>query len=115
MYLGRVYPSSNGTTLTITSGSNARIVWTFDDAIQSFTRRYWSFTSRDGRLITFAYVIGDGDVIILSSLFDFGVEKPATLILKNVNETYNGTYKFALVPSNGVGEDEVIVFIAGEF
>lgn len=101
--------------MTITSRSTARIVWTFDDDIKSFSRRYWSFTSHDGTLITFAYIIGDGDVIILTSLFDFEVKKPTTLILKNVNETYNGTYKFTLAAINGVGEDEVAVFIASKF
>ena len=110
---GRVYPSSNGTSLTISSGSTARILWTFDDNIQSLTRRYWSFTPRNGTWTVLAYIIGNGPVVPLTSLYDFEVRKPATLILKNVNETYNGAYKFALVPSSSPGEDEVTVFIAG--
>ena len=43
------------------------------------------------------------------------MQKPATLILKNVNETYNGAHKFTLVPSTGLGEHEVTVFMQVNF
>ena len=101
--------------MTISSGSTARILWTFDDNIQSFTRRYWSFTPRNSTWTVLAYITGNGPVVPLTSLYDFEVQKPATLILKNVNETYNGAHKFALVPSTGLGEHEVTVFVQVNF
>jgi hypothetical protein len=52
---------------------------------------------------------------IASGVLDVAVEEPATLALKNVNETYNGTYQFALSPSTGGGISEVDVFIAGKY
>ena len=100
--------------MTISSGSTARILWTFDDNIQSFTRQFWSFTPRNGTSTVLANITGNGPVVPLTSLYHFEVRKPATLILKNVNETYNGAHKFTLVPSAGLGEDEVTVFIAGK-
>jgi hypothetical protein len=57
----------------------------------------------------------DGVVQKLTDLFEFAVEKPATLVLKNVNLTYEGTYQFNLAPAVGVGTSEVDVFITGKF
>ncbi|CAB4025165.1 fasciclin-2 isoform X7, partial [Paramuricea clavata] len=40
------------------------------------------------------------------------VEKPATLILKNVNQSYDGMYKFILTAGDDSGVSEVTVIIA---
>jgi hypothetical protein len=94
-------------------------VWSFDDVITSRgTRRSWSFTSSDRkhRALLLATVDGnDGGVQKFADLFEFAVEKPATLVLKNVNLTYEGTYQFGLSPADGVGTSDVGVFITGKF
>ena len=101
--------------MVFASGSTERITWSFDDVITPLTRRIWYFISRDTRpLVALALIDGDGPVRILTTLFDVAVEKPATLVLKNINLTYNGTYKFDLLPSSGVGSSEVVVYIAGK-
>ena len=61
-------------------------------------RREWYFTSSDGgqtELLATIY-FDDEPVIHNSSLPEVAVEKPATLILKNVDLRYNGTYQFRL-------------------
>ena len=99
--------------MTVTPGSTGRIVWSFDDKIQSFTSRLWTMVSNDGqRAVGLAKISSDGDVQILTSLYDVTVEKPGTLVLKNVNLTYNGTYQFSLAPG---GHSAVLVYIAGKF
>ena len=59
-----------------------------------------------------ASISRDGDAQILTSLYDVAVEKPGTLVLKNVNLTYNGTYRFSLGPG---GNYVVLVYILGKF
>ena len=115
MFIGKVSAPSAGTSLVFARGSTERITWSFDDVITPLTRRIWYVTSRDARPLVFlALIDGDGPVRILTTLFDVEVEKPATLVLRNVNLTYNGTYKFDLLPSSGVGSSEVVVYIAGK-
>ena len=52
-------------------------------------------------------------VIYNSSLPEVAVEKPATLILKNVDLRYNGTYQFRLL-GLFFSEAKILVFIAGK-
>ena len=112
---GKVSAPSTGTSMVFARGSTERITWSFDDVITPLTRRVWSVTSRDARpLVALALIDGDGPVRILTTLFDVSVEKPATLVLRNVNLTYNGTYKFDLLPSSGAASSEVVVYIAGK-
>ncbi len=101
------------TSLTFLAGSTARIVWSFDDDIETLSYRKFAFS--DGRqTVWLATIYGDEDPK-QTSLFDIAVEKPATLVLKNVNQTYNGTYQFSLLPSTGVSIlSDVVVFIAGK-
>ena len=114
--LGAVSPPPDGTNLTFLTGSTGRIVWSFDDVIQRLSRRIWSYVYSDGRIPeVLAILDGEDGLSIESSLFEVAVEKPATLVLKNVNETYNGKYQFSLSPSSGAGTSEVVVFIAGKF
>jgi hypothetical protein len=99
VYIGKVFPPSDGTSLVFARGSTRRIVWSYDDDITALSRRIWSFESSDGKLDEiFAFVDTDGGVNILTSLFEVAIEKPATLVLRNINETYGGTYKFSLAP-----------------
>ena len=80
--------------------------------------RAWYFTSSDGsidgerlgRIIDDEEPRADKD----SGLSRVTIVKPATLILENVNQTYNGTYRFDLTGPVG-GRSEVVVFIASKF
>ena len=95
-------------------GSTARIVWSFTDALKRYSTRTWTFTPSDGQPeVGLAKIIGDGDVEILTTSYQVAIEKPATLVLKNVNLTYNGTYRFSLSPH--AGPSDIVVFIAGKF
>ena len=89
-------------------------MWSFDDDIKSFSIRTWILTPSDGRpRVGLARIIGDGDVQLFTTSYEVAVEKPATLVLKNANLTYNGTYQFSLSP--GASPSEVVVYIAGKF
>ncbi len=91
-------------------------MWSYDDVIHVFTRRTWSYVYSNSRTPkVLAFLDGENDLKIQPTLFEVAVEKPATLVLKNVNETYNGKYQFSLSPSNGVTTSDVVVFIAGKF
>ena len=94
-------------------GSTEKIVWSFTDDIKSHSYRLWIFTPSDGQPeVALAKINGDAKVQILTTSYEVAVEKPATLDLKNVNTTYNGTYQFSLSP--GSSQSEVVVYIAGK-
>ena len=100
--------------MTFISGSTGRIMWSFDDDIKWYSTRTWTFTPTDGQpLVGLARISGDRAVQLFTTSYEFAVEKPATLVLKNVNLTYDGTYQFSL--SQDAGASEVIVYIAGKF
>ena len=111
--LGAVFPPSNRTEVTFIPGSTDKIVWSFTDEIKTFTTRTWTFKSSDGRRkVNLALVVGDGDVRKLTFPYEFAIEKPATLVLKDVNLTHDGKYGFSMSPG---GSAEVVVYIAGKF
>ena len=103
--LGKITSPPDGTRLTFLPGSTEKIQWTFDDDISlrhrgrvDLSDRSWYFTSSDGsqreRLATIYF---DGEPGILnSSLPGVAIEKPATLVLKNIDLRNNGTYRFQL-------------------
>ena len=79
--------------------------------------RIWRFTSTDGsfNLKRLARIIdNDEPRIFESGLSGVTIVKPATLILKNVNQSFDGTYQFELTTPNG-GISDVRVFIASKF
>ena len=107
---GLVFSPSKGTSRTFTPGSTEKLVWLFEDDRKSFGYRLWSFTPSDGQpLVRLAKFNGDGKDEILATSYDVAVEKPATLVLKNVNLTYNGTYRLSLPPYT---PSDVFVYIA---
>ena len=101
--------------MSILPGSTAKIQWSYDDDISKVINRVWYFKSTDGSpREPLAFIVFDGDPQILNSTIPgVDIEKPATLVLKNVDLSYNGTYFFQLV-SPGGGESDVSVFIAGK-
>ena len=102
--------------MTILPGSTAKIQWSYDDDISKVIYRVWYFKSsgRSQRELL-AFILSDDIPQILNSTIPVvDIEKPATLVLKNVDLSYNGTYFFQL-GSPGGGESEVSVYIAGKY
>ena len=80
--------------------------------------REWRFTSSDGLFLSkrLARIIDDDDPqYFKSGLSGVSIVKPATLVLNNVNQTYDGTYGFLLTAPAGGGSSTVVVFIASKF
>ena len=114
MFLGEIRPPS-GTKMIFLNGTTARIKWSLI-GVTNIRFRSWSFTSSDGRIVNenLAIIIDDDPPVIRTQLLHITVELPATLVLNNVNKTYNGRYEFNLTakPNSLV---HVVVFIAGKF
>ena len=92
-------------------------MWSLDPILSTNISRSWSFKPRgSGKDEILGKVSRTGDITIITSLYEVDIEKPATLVLKNVDERYNGAYKFTLYPGlPGPGISEVEVFIASKF
>ena len=94
------------------------IKWSFTDDVSQVSSRKWYFTSSDGSFVNtrLARIIDDKALQIDNSgLSGVSIVKPATLFLKNVNQTYDGTYRFDLSGRGGSGSSRVVVFIASKF
>ena len=92
------------------------ITWSFDDDPTKVAFRAWYFTSSDGSFIgeRLGQIISDGQFQPFPiGLSGVSIKKPATLLLKNVNQTYDGTYRFELAGPVG-GRSEVVVYIASK-
>ena len=103
--------------MTVSPGSTVNITWSFNDDVSQVSSRVWYFTSSDGSFVNerLARVIDDENPQIFNiGLSGISIVKPATLLLKNVNQTYDGTYWFDLSGPVG-GRSEVVVFIASTF
>ena len=95
--------------------SAAKIEWSLGPSTGSIQYRSWSFTSSDSNKTEFLAEINRvGTVTISTKLYEVDVIKPATLVLKNVNESYDGKYTFTLI-AGGTSTSGVTVFIAGKF
>ena len=104
--------------MTVLPGDNVNITWSFNDDVSQLLFRAWYFTSSDGSFVDepVASIFRDGQPQIDSSgLSGVSIVKPATLLLKNVNQTYNGTYRFDLAGLGGSGSSQVVVIIASKF
>ena len=79
------------------------------------TVRSWSFKRSAGNgAELLAEIYRSGILTIYTKLYEIDIEEPATLVLKNVNASYNGTYKF-IFGSSKFDESTVDVFIASKF
>ena len=116
-FIGKIISPRDGIELTFLPGSTENITWTFDDN-PSETLLTWFFTSSDGLRVGFLGTIfsdfqphiGQGNPLPM-----INITKPATLILNNVNQSYNGTYRLIL-KADGQPKvtSDVIVFIASK-
>ena len=110
--LGEIISPDEGTEYIFLPGSTGNITWGFDNNGSSLHYRAWHFTrsgSTSKEILAEIYDDNDDPKIRSSSLSGIEIEKPATLILKNVDQSYNGVYQF-IVHGSTVG---VRVFIAG--
>lgn len=116
--VGQIKPPPNGNKLIFAPGSNARIHWTFDiKRKHKLEKRAWYFTSTDGTFDseTIAEIHGTEDPKILNSgLTGVTIEGNATLVLKNVNQSYDGEYLFTLSAGASTSSSTVTVIIAGK-
>ena len=95
-------------------GSTDRIEWTYT-GVTDLQLRTWFFTSSDKKFNKeiLAERFRNEYPVLKTTELDIDIQAPSTLILKNVNITYNGTYRFELSPGSLVSE--VSVFITGKF
>ncbi|XP_028416919.1 neural cell adhesion molecule 1-like [Dendronephthya gigantea] len=111
---GKLSPPLDGDNLVFVNGSTAKIQWSVSDGLSEEQFRYWAFSSGDGseNAVELARIVDDGVVVNQNSPLDFEIEKPATLVLKNVSQNYNGEFRFILVTSEDCGQSDVLVRIA---
>ena len=103
--------------IVVLPGSTARLKWSFKGD-PSRASLFWYFTRRgsskeEGLAVKLRT---DYPIIFNSSLPGVAIDTPATLILKNVSERYNGKYRFDVAVAGGGGLNSiVVVYIAGKF
>ena len=73
--------------------------------VRSWSYKNGSYTHR------LATIIKNGSIDIETKLFEVYIKRPATLVLKNVNQSYNGMYAFGLTSTVPISS-EVVVSIA---
>ena len=104
--------------MTVLPGSTVNITWSFNDDISQVLFRAWRFTSSHGKFVgkPLASIFRDSQLQMDDSGFSgVSIVKPATLLLKNVNQTYDGIYRFDLSGPGGGGFARVVVFVASKF
>ena len=97
--------------LVYAPGEDVRIVWTYSGDFNEITLQRLSFTGAS----TYLVIVRNGKVSRrVSNGLDFQFVLPFTVILKNINQTYNGTYTMeAGLASGMLPRSPVPVFIAG--
>ena len=99
-----------------------KIDWSYVGDINNVLLRNWTFQSSDGsrtgKLAAMAFNLDPVKKnFSLIPRTRFEIEKPATLVLKNVNQNFNGKYTFKLYtrsPNSKRYSSEVVVFIASK-
>ena len=94
-------------------GSTVNLQWNFDDDIKSVITRTWRFFGHSDSKIL-AVILVDGKPVIRDKLLKFEIKNRATLVLKNVNESYNGTYEFTLDADKKKYVSKAVVVIASK-
>ena len=115
-FVGRISLPPAGKTLTILPGSNTRIEWSLAGAVGFGDTRFWTFISRNGSINVIARIVDDNEPeIFAKNLLKIEIEKPATLVLNNVNDSYNGVYRFEIWPRVGsTVKSNVTVYVASK-
>jgi hypothetical protein len=97
-----------------------KIDWSYDGDIKKVNLRTWFFNSSDGSgtvQLTQVFLDRERETKDTSLIPEFEIEKPAALVLKNVDQSYNGMYTFSLQEQGPVLPQlsKVVVFIASKF
>ena len=111
---GKIISPPNRTVLIFLPGTSENITWKFDDEVAQVTSRTWYFTSSDGlRSGTLGVIAYDRKPNLTQNVLSgVNIIKPATLVLNNVNHSYDGVYTFDLQPADVTYSSEVTVYIA---
>jgi hypothetical protein len=99
-------------------GSTGNLTWKLNDIdISTLTSRSWYFTRSNESTSELLATIQDdhNPKMRQSSLSGVEIVKPATLLLKNVNQSYDGVYKLTLIGYSVVAIVDITVFIAGMY
>ena len=114
--LGGITSPAEGTEFVFLPGSTGNLTWTFDDDVSTLVLRAWFFTRSGGSKSERLATIADDDnrKVRQSSLSGVEIVKPATLLLKNVNQSYDGVYLFQLHGSGPAVSIGVRVYIASK-
>ena len=119
-YAGKIFLPPGGDVMIVSPGADVEIAWTFDVPLLHVKLRWWRFLSNYDTLAT---IFNEESMDIRNSTFSgIEIKKPATLILKNIDYRYNGTYRFHLTtqPTNDGNKrkeetSDVTVFVTGKF
>ena len=119
-YVGKIFLPPGGDVMIVSPGTDVEIAWTFDAPLEHVRLRWWRFFPNCDILAT---IFNDDSMEIRNNTFSgIEIKKPATLILKNVDYRYNGTYRFHLTtqPTNDRNQrknetSDVAVLVAGKF
>jgi hypothetical protein len=112
-YLGQIISPPDGSELFVLNGSNVRIEWSLQDGL-TINYRSWTFKRNSGADVFLGSISRTGTIDIATKLYDVDIEKPATLVLNNVNASYEGRYEFNLI-TTGPTIYSVLVIVPGEF
>ena len=119
-YVAAISLPSYGNVTYVTKRSDVSLVWTYDFGVSATIGiKQWFFinTSSSSDVTLLIFLNGGNPKIDPKSPFkDIDVNKPATLVLKNVNLDHNGTYRFT-VTVDGITTppfSEILVIIQGE-
>ena len=103
MCIGNVDLPREGDTFVAEPAENVTISWRSYWKEEKVFARIWTFESSDGRPKAILATTFGNENPVISKIGLPGVEirKPATLVLRNVDRRYNGTYIFNLGASEG--------------
>ena len=105
----------NGDRVVLPPEGPAKVQWQFNiQNIKDVKFRSWHFTSSDGTLRNelLATISDDEEAVMETKLLaGLEIEKPATLVLKNVNQSYNGSYKFTIIGTGIDGAGSAVTII----
>ncbi|XP_046857948.1 hemicentin-2-like isoform X2 [Xenia sp. Carnegie-2017] len=108
----QLQPPSDGSEIVLNSGETKSITWRYNGVVPEFDFKSWTFIDVDGTkgLAT----MDSGGLKTFHELnIDFRIIEPFTLVLRSVNETYNGTYSLNVFSITAVAETSTVdVFIA---
>lgn len=116
-FIGQIDLPPGGDKLILSAGSNGTIAWFTRDP-DNVDYRSWSFTKSSGnksRSVASSGAQG-ANVKYGNSGLDVRIQQPDTLVLINVNQSYDGLYRLNIISSvSGGHTSDVTVYITSKF